>query len=204
MRSEPRKAEPRASRADNRLPQILDAAAAQFARNGFQGTSIRDIVRQVGILPGSLYYHFENKDQLLAAVYSEGVRRIGAAVTAAAADRSGWDRLEAACAAHLEALLVEGDFAQVVIRVRPSDAPAVATELIRLRDGYERIFVSIVGELELPAGTDRRALRMLLLGAMNWTQTWYRPGRLGPRRIARAYLRLLRGSLSIGSGPPAR
>ena len=66
----------RAPRADNRLPLLLDAAARLFRAQGFHGTSIRDIVRAVDMLPGSLYYHFAAKEDLLVAVYAEGVRRI--------------------------------------------------------------------------------------------------------------------------------
>ena len=33
------------------------------------------LVRAVDMLPGSLYYHFATKEDLLAAVYAEGVRR---------------------------------------------------------------------------------------------------------------------------------
>src|SRR5439155_20955761 len=98
----------RAPRADNRLPLLLDEAARLFGAQGFHGTSIRDIVRAVDMLPGSIYYHFETKDFLLAAVYAEGVRRISARVTAAIEGKSGpWERLEAAAIAHLEALLAE-------------------------------------------------------------------------------------------------
>src|SRR5512146_3231398 len=93
----------RAPRADNRLPLLLDEAARLFGAQGFHGTSIRDIVRAVDMLPGSIYYHFATKDLLLAAVYAEGVRRISERVEAAVADKSDpWQRLEAACVAHLE------------------------------------------------------------------------------------------------------
>lgn len=51
----------RAAHADSRLPQILDAAAQRFCTQGYQGTTIRDIARAVGILPGSLYCHFATK-----------------------------------------------------------------------------------------------------------------------------------------------
>jgi len=43
----------RAPRADNRLPQILDAAARLLRTQGFQGTSVRDIVRDVDMLDGT-------------------------------------------------------------------------------------------------------------------------------------------------------
>jgi AcrR family transcriptional regulator len=186
----------RAPRADNRLPLILDEAARLFSAKGFHGTSVRDIVGAIDMLPGSLYYHFPTKEALLAAVYAEGVRRISEAVEAAIAGRRDpWDRLEAACVAHLESLLNTGDYAQVVIRVRPSDAPSVAAELVRNRDAYERLFVGLVQALPIARGVDRHSVRLMLLGALNWSQTWYHPGRDSPRTIARRFVALLRGQL---------
>jgi AcrR family transcriptional regulator len=183
----------RAPRADNRLPLILEEAARLFSAKGFHGASVRDIVGAIDMLPGSLYYHFPTKEALLAAVYAEGVRRISEAVEAAIAGRRDpWDRLEAACVAHLESLLNAGDYAQVVIRVRPSDAPSVAGELVRQRDAYERLFVELVQALPLARSVDRRSLRLMLLGALNWSQTWFHPGRDSPRTIARRFVALLR------------
>jgi AcrR family transcriptional regulator len=179
---------------DSRLPQVLDHAARLFRSQGFEGTSVRDIARAVGILPGSLYCHFATKEALLTAVYIRGVEQISAAVQAAMdAHVDPWDRLEAACVAHLEAILRDDDYAQVVIRVRPSDAPAAQQELIRLRNQYEALFTGLVKALPLPRSTDRHALRLMLVGALNWSQTWYRPdGRFHPRTIARKFVALLR------------
>jgi AcrR family transcriptional regulator len=187
----------RSPRSDNRLPQILDAAARLFRTLGFQGTSVREIVRAVDMLPGSLYYHFATKEDLLAAVYAEGVRRILARVRAAIdPGRDPWQRLEAACVAHLEAILEDDDYAQVVIRVRPSDVPAANRRLIELRDEYEALVMRLVQDLPLPRSTDRRTLRLMLLGALNWSQTWYRPGRDSPRTIARRFVALLQQPLN--------
>jgi AcrR family transcriptional regulator len=184
-----------APRADSRLPQLLDEAARLFGTQGFHGTSVRDIVRAVDMLPGSLYYHFATKEDLLTAVYAKGVRRISERVQSAIDGKAdAWERLEAACVAHLDALLEENGYAQVVIRVRPNDAPSVASRLVLLRDEYERLFVELVGALPLGRGIDRRSLRLLLLGALNWSQTWYRPGRDDPRAIARSFVALLRTS----------
>ena len=185
----------RAPRADNRLPLLLDEAARLFGAQGFHGTSVRDIVRAVQMLPGSIYYHFATKDLLLATVYAEGVRRISERVKAAVDARTDpWERLEAACVAHLEALLAENDYAQVVIRVQPADVPSIAERLVAHRDGYERLFVDLISDLPVDQGVDRRSLRLLLLGALNWTQTWYRPGRDDPPTIAKRFVHLLRTS----------
>lgn len=185
-----------APRADNRLPLILDAAARLFRDKGFREASMRDIAAAVGMLPGSLYYHFASKEALLVAVYAEGVRRIKEAVASAiAADVDPWTRLEAVCAAHLEALLEDSDYGQVVIRVRPDDAPEVASRLVALRDEYEVTFTQAIQTLPLPPRTDRRALKLMLLGALNWSQTWYRPGKDSPQVLARRFVRLLRDPL---------
>jgi TetR/AcrR family transcriptional regulator, cholesterol catabolism regulator len=187
-------ATPRSPHADSRLPQLLDEAARLFRTRGFEGTSMRDIARAVGMLPGSLYCHFETKEALLVAVYIKGVEQISAAVqTVVDRHKDPWDRLEAACVAHLEAILHDDDYAQVVVRVRPADVPVADQSLIDLRNRYEALFSRLVADLPLARNTDRTTLRLMLMGAMNWSQVWYRPGgRLVPRTIARKFIALLR------------
>jgi AcrR family transcriptional regulator len=181
-------------RQDNRRQPLLDAAARLFRRHGFHATSMRDLARAVGMLPGSLYYHFDSKEALLVAVYGEGVQRICAAVDAAVAS-AGPDprqRLAAACRAHLEVLLDESDYAQVVIRVLPEDVPDTAAALTAHRDAYEQRFRELVEALPLASGVDRGHLRRLLLGGLNWARHWYSPGGDPPARIADAMLACLR------------
>ena len=184
----------RTPHADSRLPKVLDEAARLFRTRGFEGTSVRDIAKAVGMLPGSLYCHFETKEALLVAVYVKGVQQISDAVRAAMErEDQPWDRLEAACVAHLEAILRDDDYAQVVVRVRPADVPVAHASLIELRNRYEELFASLIAELPLARSTDRRVLRLMLIGAMNSAQTWYRPdGRLTPRGLARKFITLLR------------
>ena len=182
------------SHVDSRLPKVLDQAAKLFRTQGFEGTSVRDIARAVGMLPGSLYCHFATKEELLAAVYLKGVEQISAAVqTAVQLHTDPWERLQAACVAHLESILQDDDYAQVVIRVRPTDVPVANQSLIDLRNRYEALFVALIKALPLPRGTDRQALRLMLMGALNWSQTWYRPdGKFNPRAIAHKFIALLR------------
>jgi len=146
------------------------------------------------MLAGSIYYYFPSKEDLFVAVHAEGVRRISEAVdTAVAAAGEPWRRLEAGMAAHLEALLEGGDFAQVVIRDMPAGVPRAP--LVALRDGYEDKFRGLVDALPLPDGTDRGTLRLMLLGALNWTRTWYSPAGDAPARIAEKFIGYLRAAL---------
>ncbi|HEU4351601.1 MAG TPA: TetR/AcrR family transcriptional regulator [Burkholderiales bacterium] len=186
----------RAPRADNRLPAVLDAAARLFAGRGYSATSMRDIAEAVDMLPGSLYYHFAAKEDLLVAVYEAGVRAIADAAQAAAGrEKEPWARLEAACAAHLEAVLQRSDYAQVLIRVLPQDVPAVAVRLRALRRQYERVFRELVGALPLAARAERKVLRLMLLGALNWSRFWFDPeGSETPKSLARKFVTLLKES----------
>jgi AcrR family transcriptional regulator len=54
-----------------RRRQILDAAAACFARDGFHRTSMQDIVRESGISAGLVYRYFAGKDDVIAAIVTE-------------------------------------------------------------------------------------------------------------------------------------
>lgn len=184
----------RVPRSDNRLAAVLDAAAALFARKGYSATSMRDIAEACEMLPGSLYYHFAGKEELLVAVYERGVEELRARVHAAVAQASApWERLEAACAAHLETVLRASDYAQVLIRVVPEDIPPVAARLGGLRDAYEREFAELISALPLAPETERTSMRLMLLGALNWARFWFHPdGPETPRSLARKFLKLLK------------
>jgi AcrR family transcriptional regulator len=54
-----------------RRRQILDAAAACFARDGFHRTSMQDIVRESGISAGLVYRYFTSKDDIIAAIVTQ-------------------------------------------------------------------------------------------------------------------------------------
>lgn len=173
--------------------RFLDVAADLFARNGYHATSLRDIARALGVTPGAVYAHFASKARVLLAVYETGVGQIGDAVDQAMQGSADpWSTLERACHRHLEAILADSGYARVVIRVLPEDVPEVAGELARLRAGYEARFRTLIDALDLAPGTSRTLLRFTLLGALNWSQVWYRPGLTGPGDIAREVVRNLR------------
>lgn len=58
---------------DARRRQILDGAARCFARDGFHGTSMQDVLKEVGLSAGAVYRYFSGKDDLIAAIAGEAV-----------------------------------------------------------------------------------------------------------------------------------
>ncbi|NKN32755.1 TetR/AcrR family transcriptional regulator [Marichromatium bheemlicum] len=55
-------------RCEARRRQILDAAAACFAREGFHGASIAKISKAAEMSSGHIYHFFENKEAIIAAL----------------------------------------------------------------------------------------------------------------------------------------
>ncbi len=188
----------RAPRQDNRRAQLLDAAAHLFSERGFHATSMRDIAKAVGMLSGSIYYHFESKEEMLLAVYEEGKRRVVDAVDSAVAHGGEpWERLEAGCAAHLRALISHRDYTQAMIRTRQQEAGAFGGRVRELRQDYEMRFRRLIEELPLPPEIDRHYLRLLLIGALNWSQVWYHSGGDSPEVVARRFVDILRRPLEV-------
>ncbi len=162
-------------RHDSRRDQILERAATLFGESGYDRTSIRDIAAAVGMLPGSVYYHFPSKEALLAAVYTAAIdRAIETLQAATAGHQDPWDRLEAASVAHL-GILVGGGSIAVVIADGPNLPASARMDLVKQRHRYETVFRDLVAEIDLPDGVTASSFRLALLGALNWSLTWFRP-----------------------------
>jgi AcrR family transcriptional regulator len=54
-----------------RRGEILAAAAALFAREGYRGTSMREVAAAAGIQAGSLYHHFSSKEAIAVELVQE-------------------------------------------------------------------------------------------------------------------------------------
>jgi TetR/AcrR family transcriptional regulator, cholesterol catabolism regulator len=187
-----------ASSSHVRREQLMLAAVRVLTEKGYEGASLREICAAAGILPGSLYYHFKSKEDLFVSLHAEGFRQLNEAVdTAIARESDPWARLEAACAAHLT-LLVGAEYESLVggtSLFHPARSP-LQRRLNRDRDAYEERFRQMIGALQLPPDVDQTLVRLNLLGALNWTHNWYRPGRKSPRELAHQLVqKILRRSL---------
>ncbi|MFJ9345388.1 TetR family transcriptional regulator [Streptomyces sp. NPDC101237] len=62
----------RQERAEQTRRRIVEAAAAEFAEHGYDGTSLHRIVRSAGVTMGALTFHFPSKSGLADAVQEAG------------------------------------------------------------------------------------------------------------------------------------
>src|SRR3954465_3398213 len=81
--------------------QILEAATRLFSQKGYAGTTMRDIAKAVGVLPGSLYAHIDGKETLLLEIVESGIDRFLAAAADLEPNAEASDRMRSAIKAHV-------------------------------------------------------------------------------------------------------
>jgi TetR/AcrR family transcriptional regulator, cholesterol catabolism regulator len=184
-----------------RKEQLVDQATLLFSRQGYHGTSMRDIAEAVGMLPGSLYFHIRTKEDLLYEIVLRAAGEFLDDVTAAAASiERPEDRLRAAMRAHVRVVAGDVEAARVFHHEWTMLTGERRQEIVELRDRYENLWDGIIGGL--PGRVPRKLARLLVLSAANWVYTWYDPaGALTPDQIADGFTDiLLKGLTEAGRG----
>lgn len=74
--------------AEERKNEILDVAERLFCSKGFDYTSTNDILKEIGIARGTLYYHFKSKEDILDAMIDRITRQVMEKASKIALDES--------------------------------------------------------------------------------------------------------------------
>lgn len=74
--------------AEERRNEILDVAERLFCAKGFDNTSTNDILAEIGIARGTLYYHFKSKEDILDAMIERMTNQLMEQASAIALDES--------------------------------------------------------------------------------------------------------------------
>jgi AcrR family transcriptional regulator len=177
---------------------ILDTAARLLRSGGYHQTTLREIAEAVGIRKASLYYHFGSKEEIVEAVANDGVRFVHEAVSQALAENADApprERLEAAVAAHLTALHGNSDYTSASIKAFSFGAIPAPDSVRRVRRAYEEVWRGLIGEMQetrvLSPERSAETLRYFLLGALNGSIDWQRPGRFDAAGLAREFTALI-------------
>jgi AcrR family transcriptional regulator len=72
---------------DIRREELLGIAASLFARTGYDGTSVDDIIREAGLSKGAFYHYYPSKDALLEALASRAAEQALERLAAVFSDR---------------------------------------------------------------------------------------------------------------------
>lgn len=163
--------------------RILLEAARLFRHHGYAATTLREVADASNIKAGSIYYHFESKEQILGEVLDKGIMVVSDAVhervDALPKTASARERIAAAIEGHLWGLLHHGDFSSANIRIYGQVPTAAKTRHRMVRRAYADYWDGLLEDAltrgELRTDTSPTMIRLFVVGALNWTVEWYNP-----------------------------
>jgi TetR/AcrR family transcriptional regulator, cholesterol catabolism regulator len=162
---------------------ILEAAAQVFRQKGFHGASMADIAGAVNLQKASLYHHVSSKQEILLALLDRALELLFERISAISTQAIPADKkLRRMIRAYLQILAENMDLSSVL--------------LFEHRSALWRDVLSEGVKAKLFLCDDPALTTRALLGIMNWTITWYRPGgSLEIEQIADQYSDLLLNGL---------
>jgi TetR/AcrR family transcriptional regulator, cholesterol catabolism regulator len=186
-----------ALRARQHDERVLQVAARLFREHGFSATSVRDIAREAGILPGSLHYRYATKEDILSVLMERAIDRLIAGVLAATRETADpLERIRLAMTEHLRILLSHEDAVYVLLYDWRSLSRAAERAITKHRRRYEAFADELIAQAAASAAlqpdVDLFLVRQLAFGAANWAAQWFEPGgAYTPEQIAGAFFRYL-------------
>ena len=177
-------------RYDRRQQAVIETSAALFARRGFQATSMDELSDATGLRSGGLYHYIGSKQKLLLLIFGQLMDPLlERAAEIEAGDEDPESQLRALVRAWLAHIETHLDHMAVFAQERHAIEHEPEWEDVRAaRDRFEAILARRLAAVGL---TDRLAL-FALLGMVNHTATWLKPGgRLTTAQIADGYCNML-------------
>jgi TetR/AcrR family transcriptional regulator, cholesterol catabolism regulator len=167
---------------------ILGVATDLFSETGYAGTTIRDIAKVVGVLPGSLYAHIDNKETLLLEIVETGIDRFLAAAAAVDSTLPQAERMRLTIRAHIGVVAEHPQRTLVVFHqwryLTGVNRARIVDKRRRYEDVYKTIMSSGIASGDFSANLDAKIAVLSILGALNWSAEWYNPdGPQGPEEI---------------------
>jgi AcrR family transcriptional regulator len=184
-------ARPKSATHDLKRDEILDTAAACFARQGYPAASMNDIAAACGTSKARLYHYYDSKDAILFDLldrYTQKLLAIIGQAEATAQRRNLDDR--AALHELIRAFLQEYEssatrhaalLGDVKFLGAEPDARSGTSQRELILDRQRDIVAAVTRSLRraYPGRlnpVNQTAVAMMLFGMINWTFTWLRPG----------------------------
>jgi len=185
---------------DRRADELVEAAAARFARTGYDETSMAELAAELGIASGGVYHYFGGKEALLRRICLELTEPLHPrALDALDGLDDPADRLRALVDVWVRHVVEHRDHMLVFQQERHVIERGPQWRGVRSsRKQFERLVQEALDRVlgdGAGAEVDPRLALSALLGMVNHTAQWYRPnGRLDAREIADGYVALILGA----------
>nr|WP_232661495.1 TetR/AcrR family transcriptional regulator [Pseudonocardia sp. TRM90224] len=181
--------------------RLLEVATRLFAKQGFERTSVAQIVETAGVTKGALYHYFDSKDDLLHEIYARVLRMQRHRLEEIATGAGGpAERLHAAASDVVVTSIANLDDTTIFQRSMHQLNPEKQREFRAQRRAYHERFREIVREgqeaglFRADAPTDLTV--HFFFGSVHHLGTWYRPdGPLSAADVGNQFADLLLAGL---------
>lgn len=162
------------------LESLLAVAVELFNERGYDGTSMEDLSRKLGITKSAIYHHVRSKEELLRLAVNRGLDGLFAEVDALdAVEGKAIDKLEHLVRASVGVLVEQLPFVTLLLRVRGNSQ--VERDALARRREFDQIVTDLVSKAaadgDLRPDVDPATSARLLFGMVNSLVEWYRPRR---------------------------
>lgn len=199
-------------RGDATRNDILLAAAHLFSEKGYSECSLRELAAMVGMKPGSFYYHFKSKEEVLDELLSAGIallsNEVNKALAALGPDAPIEIKLATAIRAHITPFLDKNDKTKAIMRIWEHLSPALKHRNRNERRSYANIWEVLIAE-GLEKGVVRRDIEVkimipLILSSMNRVVEWYNPKYMTIDQVCKTIQTIyLNGGITLRPNPTA-
>ncbi|HJQ45849.1 MAG TPA: TetR/AcrR family transcriptional regulator [Amycolatopsis sp.] len=160
------------------LESLLRVAVLAFTERGFDGTSMEDLSRKLGISKSAIYHHVPSKDELLRLAVGRALDGLFAEVaTLDTIEGRAIDKLEHLVRASVVVLIQQLPFVTLLLRIRGNTK--VERAALARRKEFDRIVADLAGKAaadgDLRPDIDPNVSARLLFGMVNSIAEWYRP-----------------------------
>jgi AcrR family transcriptional regulator len=170
--------------------RVLDAAVDLFARQGYDATSVAEVIAQAGVAKGGFYHHFASKEALLYEVYGDLItRQLESMDDVIARGAGAAATLRALIADLVESTASSAQQALVFWREQHRLGDERTAEYRRARRRYHDTVIRLVRDAqasgEFATTASPETVTFTIFGVINELPLWYRPqGRKRPTQIA--------------------
>ncbi|HUG53634.1 MAG TPA: TetR/AcrR family transcriptional regulator [Vicinamibacteria bacterium] len=171
--------------------EILRSAASAFRRRGYHGASMGEIADALQMTKGSLYYYFEDKEEILFFCHDYSLDvLLGLLERVEKAGGSPREKLRGLIEAFVHHILDDLRGTAMTLDFQAL-SPARLRRVVAKRDRFDRGLRRVLQEgmdAGVFAGGDAKLLTFAILGAVNWIPRWFDPeGPATSEEIGRAF-----------------
>jgi len=177
----------RRGRPGHDVESVLRGAVKVFNERGYDGTSMEDLSRELGITKSAIYHHVTGKEELLRLAVNRALDGLFAVLDdVSAVDAPAITRLEELARRSVLLLVAELPFVTLLLRVR-GNTGAERAALARRRE-FDNAVAGLAtqarDEGNLRPDVDPALIARLLYGMINSVTEWYRPRGDRPAELA--------------------